>query len=191
MKRTMDAQNDADTNANNDRHEQRVAFVCNVTDFSTDVDDDADEDDVDLKKLLSNDYPLKPDDRSASRGPPPCPPPSVSPRPFSSSESPTFWGDDRYYSYEVPIMGTTSTRIRAEPPNLGTEDPKTEAESEAVSRGCWGFFCHPESFCHRAIALFFMCILSFGSYFCYDNPGALQVLKLFKKQNFYSENISV
>uniref|UniRef100_A0A0A9YJY8 Lysosomal dipeptide transporter MFSD1 n=1 Tax=Lygus hesperus TaxID=30085 RepID=A0A0A9YJY8_LYGHE len=28
--------------------------------------------------------------------------------------------------------------------------------------------------CYRPLALFFMCFLGFGSYFCYDNPGALQ-----------------
>ena len=27
---------------------------------------------------------------------------------------------------------------------------------------------------HRLIALVFMCLLGFGSYFCFDNPGALQ-----------------
>eukprot|EP00093_Oithona_nana_P014307 14307.XXX_1090838_1092743_1 [CDS] Oithona nana genome sequencing. len=32
----------------------------------------------------------------------------------------------------------------------------------------------PRSFCHRLIALILMCLLGFGSYFCFDNPGALQ-----------------
>jgi hypothetical protein len=36
-------------------------------------------------------------------------------------------------------------------------------------------FCHPKAFCHRLIALALMCLLGFGSYFCFDNPGALQV----------------
>ena len=41
--------------------------------------------------------------------------------------------------------------------------------------GCWaGPLCHPRAFTHRMIALSLMCLLGFGSYFCYDNPGALQ-----------------
>lgn len=34
--------------------------------------------------------------------------------------------------------------------------------------------CNPSSTYHRFFALIFMCLLGFGSYFCYDNPGALQ-----------------
>ncbi|XP_034471718.1 major facilitator superfamily domain-containing protein 1 isoform X1 [Drosophila innubila] len=34
--------------------------------------------------------------------------------------------------------------------------------------------CDPDSTPHRFLALVFMCLLGFGSYFCYDNPGALQ-----------------
>lgn len=34
--------------------------------------------------------------------------------------------------------------------------------------------CNPRKALHRYMVLFFMCFLSFGSYFCYDNPGALQ-----------------
>ncbi|XP_050425952.1 major facilitator superfamily domain-containing protein 1-like [Adelges cooleyi] len=33
---------------------------------------------------------------------------------------------------------------------------------------------HPSHLLQRLLALFFMCIIGFGSYFCYDNPGALQ-----------------
>eukprot|EP00095_Tigriopus_kingsejongensis_P003253 maker-scaffold69_size418775-snap-gene-2.22 protein:Tk03253 transcript:maker-scaffold69_size418775-snap-gene-2.22-mRNA-1 annotation:"hypothetical protein DAPPUDRAFT_59685" len=41
--------------------------------------------------------------------------------------------------------------------------------------GCAGSCCcHPRSLGHRIIALVLMCMLGFGSYFCYDNPGALQ-----------------
>ena len=35
-------------------------------------------------------------------------------------------------------------------------------------------FCHPQALLHRVGALLLMCLLGFGSYFCYDNPGALQ-----------------
>ncbi|KAI3389307.1 hypothetical protein SNEBB_002889 [Seison nebaliae] len=34
--------------------------------------------------------------------------------------------------------------------------------------------CHPSRSFYRYFALFFMCFLSFGSYYCYDNPAALQ-----------------
>jgi MFS family permease len=34
--------------------------------------------------------------------------------------------------------------------------------------------CNPRKFVFRYFALIFMCLLSFGSYFCYDNPAALQ-----------------
>ena len=33
----------------------------------------------------------------------------------------------------------------------------------------------PRSRCHRLVALILMCLLGFGSYFCMDNPAALQV----------------
>ncbi|XP_072396681.1 lysosomal dipeptide transporter MFSD1 isoform X2 [Diabrotica undecimpunctata] len=50
-----------------------------------------------------------------------------------------------------------------------------EKEDEpAAPRGCFNFLCHPLGSGHRFIALIFMCFLSFGSYFCYDNPAALQ-----------------
>ena len=35
--------------------------------------------------------------------------------------------------------------------------------------------CHPQRLGHRGLALILMCVLGFGSYFCFDNPGALQV----------------
>ncbi|XP_066456533.1 major facilitator superfamily domain-containing protein 1 isoform X2 [Eleutherodactylus coqui] len=34
--------------------------------------------------------------------------------------------------------------------------------------------CDPSRFAHRAVVLALMCFLGFGSYFCYDNPSALQ-----------------
>lgn len=34
--------------------------------------------------------------------------------------------------------------------------------------------CDPRRWLHKYVVLFFMCFLSFGSYFCYDTPGALQ-----------------
>ena len=43
--------------------------------------------------------------------------------------------------------------------------------------GRCNFLCNPRSICHKGIALALMCSVGFGSYFCYDNPGALQVNK--------------
>ncbi|XP_075717667.1 lysosomal dipeptide transporter MFSD1 isoform X1 [Rhinoderma darwinii] len=34
--------------------------------------------------------------------------------------------------------------------------------------------CDPSRFAHRIVVLMLMCFLGFGSYFCYDNPAALQ-----------------
>jgi hypothetical protein len=56
------------------------------------------------------------------------------------------------------------------------DPPKADEDGSVEAAGCSGScLCHPDSCCHRSIALFLMCILGFGSYFCYDNPGALQV----------------
>ncbi len=38
--------------------------------------------------------------------------------------------------------------------------------------GSW--LCHPQRAGHRLAALVLMCLFGFGSYFCFDNPGALQ-----------------
>nr|XP_033814669.1 major facilitator superfamily domain-containing protein 1 [Geotrypetes seraphini] len=35
--------------------------------------------------------------------------------------------------------------------------------------------CDPSRFAHRLVVLLIMCFLGFGSYFCYDNPAALQI----------------
>ncbi|KER22066.1 transporter, major facilitator family protein [Opisthorchis viverrini] len=44
-----------------------------------------------------------------------------------------------------------------------------------VSQGCGASLaCDPRRRLHRYMMLFFICFLSFGSYFCYDNPAALQ-----------------
>ncbi|CAL1273739.1 unnamed protein product [Larinioides sclopetarius] len=39
---------------------------------------------------------------------------------------------------------------------------------------CLWALCNPRKVAHRYFALIFMCFLGFGSYFCYDNPAALQ-----------------
>ncbi|KAK7090746.1 lysosomal dipeptide transporter MFSD1-like [Littorina saxatilis] len=52
----------------------------------------------------------------------------------------------------------------------------TEVEGKPESDpGCTGGICNPKNCIHRYFpVLVIMCFLSFGSYFCYDNPAALQ-----------------
>ena len=52
-----------------------------------------------------------------------------------------------------------------------------EADEEFQGNCC----TDPRSRCHRLIALILMCLLGFGSYFCMDNPAALQVCVLVLK----------
>lgn len=48
-------------------------------------------------------------------------------------------------------------------------------EAEIEIEGCGGTVCcHPGKTVHRFLVLVLMCFLGFGSYFCYDNPAALQ-----------------
>eukprot|EP01135_Chromosphaera_perkinsii_P011894 Nk52_evm11s2531 gene=Nk52_evmTU11s2531 len=47
-------------------------------------------------------------------------------------------------------------------------------DSELLEEPPTGCGCHPKYPGFRYIVLVFICFLSFGSYFCYDNPAALQ-----------------
>ncbi|KAK9695459.1 Major Facilitator Superfamily [Popillia japonica] len=58
-------------------------------------------------------------------------------------------------------------------PNIQETDYYSVSEDENRYTGLAYHFLDPRGKCHRFIALFFMCFLGFGSYFCYDNPGAL------------------
>ncbi|XP_060761816.1 major facilitator superfamily domain-containing protein 1 [Neoarius graeffei] len=49
-----------------------------------------------------------------------------------------------------------------------------ENESSDGHRRRMSPFCDPNHLLHRIVVLAFMCFLGFGSYFCYDNPAALQ-----------------
>ncbi|CAB3386415.1 Hypothetical predicted protein [Cloeon dipterum] len=55
-----------------------------------------------------------------------------------------------------------------DPEEVVTSPRRRQDEEDEVS--C----CSPAHLCSRALALLLMCILGFGSYFCYDNPAALQ-----------------
>ncbi|XP_026281506.1 major facilitator superfamily domain-containing protein 1 [Frankliniella occidentalis] len=53
--------------------------------------------------------------------------------------------------------------------------PTSEDDSEQEQQGCGGSSCcNPKSCIYRFCGLVLMCLLGFGSYFCYDNPAALQ-----------------
>jgi len=57
----------------------------------------------------------------------------------------------------------------------GRDRTFSASEVELELEGCAGSACcHPQAFLHRVVALLMMCLLGFGSYFCFDNPGALQ-----------------
>lgn len=59
-------------------------------------------------------------------------------------------------------------------PLLGAVNEGDDGE-EDVLEGCGGTMaCNPHRPLHRYLVLAIMCFLSFGSYFCYDNPAALQ-----------------
>jgi len=63
------------------------------------------------------------------------------------------------------------------PPRIVPPRDRTFSASdvEVELDGCaGGFLCHPQRIGHRLLALMLMCLLGFGSYFCFDNPGALQ-----------------
>ncbi|XP_005182702.1 major facilitator superfamily domain-containing protein 1 [Musca domestica] len=79
-------------------------------------------------------------------------------------------GDDRLPIVENEEHSPTTTR-------RGPQDNELDPEPA----GCGGSACcNPNSGFHRFLALIFMCLLGFGSYFCYDNPGALQ--EVFKEE---------
>ncbi|XP_058453968.1 major facilitator superfamily domain-containing protein 1-like isoform X2 [Malaya genurostris] len=53
------------------------------------------------------------------------------------------------------------------------DDDDGDREQQPVGCGS-SACCNPSSALHRFMALILMCLVGFGSYFCYDNPGALQ-----------------
>nr|XP_022914161.1 major facilitator superfamily domain-containing protein 1-like isoform X2 [Onthophagus taurus] len=60
-------------------------------------------------------------------------------------------------------------------PNIQEADNLTiSSDEENMTNTCYYSCFDPRGKSHRFIALFFMCFLGFGSYFCYDNPAALQ-----------------
>ncbi|XP_063914629.1 major facilitator superfamily domain-containing protein 1-like [Zophobas morio] len=59
-------------------------------------------------------------------------------------------------------------------PNIQETEDSSSSSSEEPHPGCVYSCCNPRGTLHRFVALIFMCFLGFGSYFCYDNPAALE-----------------
>ncbi|XP_008307403.1 lysosomal dipeptide transporter MFSD1 isoform X2 [Cynoglossus semilaevis] len=59
--------------------------------------------------------------------------------------------------------------VEEEDENVPGDGPTPAETSKPMSA-----VCDPSHLLHRVIVLVFMCFLGFGSYFCYDNPAALQ-----------------
>jgi len=85
---------------------------------------------------------------------------------------------------EVPKRGRTISEVRpciTQPSAVDRDEPSRrertfsasdiEVELEGWEGNC---LCHPQALLHRVLALVLVCLLGFGSYFCFDNPGALQ-----------------
>ena len=58
----------------------------------------------------------------------------------------------------------------------------TPANGSVYTGGC-NVCCDPQSVGHKGIFLVLLCSIGFGSYFCYDNPGALQVIRSIRLSN--------
>ncbi|XP_022238246.1 major facilitator superfamily domain-containing protein 1-like, partial [Limulus polyphemus] len=64
--------------------------------------------------------------------------------------------------------------------NIINDDNITDVSDESIEHNegsrtrITASLCDPSHCLHRYSLLFFMCFLGFGSYFCFDNPGALQ-----------------
>ncbi|RNA16812.1 major facilitator superfamily domain-containing 1 isoform X2 [Brachionus plicatilis] len=57
---------------------------------------------------------------------------------------------------------------------ISETDPIIQIRDSEDSESLGSRICNPRKAFYRYFALIFMCLLSFGSYFCYDNPAALQ-----------------
>ena len=71
-----------------------------------------------------------------------------------------------------------STKMEDENEN---EPDLNQAENEHVSPCSM----HPNSYLFKGIGLLFICSIGFGSYFCYDCPGALEVQFLVPTNSHY------
>lgn len=68
---------------------------------------------------------------------------------------------------------------------LDASQTSVDVKDDAREPFCNRFLpCDPRRWLHRYFMLFFMCMLSFGSYYVYDNPTALQ-RTIMKVSSFY------
>ena len=67
-------------------------------------------------------------------------------------------------------MNTTPKKVQP-----GSSQTSVDVKNGVEEAGCDGFLpCDPRKWMHRYFMLVLMCMLSFGSYYVYDNPTALQ-----------------
>jgi hypothetical protein len=74
---------------------------------------------------------------------------------------------------DVKEEGSETVNESSAPSHVGpNEVGDDDTDVEIQLSGCGASpFCDPRRMPHRFIALFLMCLLGFGSTFCYDNPG--------------------
>ncbi|KAM9696054.1 lysosomal dipeptide transporter MFSD1 isoform 3-T3 [Dama dama] len=57
----------------------------------------------------------------------------------------------------------------------GSDEAGRDTRATRAASGALQALCDPSRLAHRLVVLLLMCFLGFGSYFCYDNPAALQI----------------
>lgn len=75
--------------------------------------------------------------------------------------------------HQAGHSSTIAERRRQHQDNELEDQDHPELDEELTGCGATPL-CNPTHACHRFVALMLMCLLGFGSYFCYDNPAALQ-----------------
>ena len=87
-------------------------------------------------------------------------------------ENEVFPDSREYEQSAINRENETLARVTPNVVNGGSED---DSQISTELTGCGASaLCDPRRMPHRFIALILMCLLGFGSTFCYDNPGALQ-----------------
>ena len=66
------------------------------------------------------------------------------------------------------------------------EDEKEAGLNPAENEHVSPCSMHPNSYLFKGIGLLFICSIGFGSYFCYDCPGALEVQILILNNSYYN-----
>ena len=74
---------------------------------------------------------------------------------------------------ETGSVGSVNTTPKKAQP--GASQTSVDVKDGVEEAGCDSILpCDPRQWMHRYFMLVFMCMLSFGSYYVYDNPTALQ-----------------